>query len=168
MKYVLSIDGGGIRGLIPALVLADIEKKSGKQTHQLFDLICGTSTGGIIALAVTVDDGAGGARFSALQISKIYENRGRDIFSRSVWKGVSSAGGLSDEKYSAKGLETVLDDYFSDQPMGAGLTPTLIPSYDIQGRTPLFLRAGMASTGAWKCVILPAQRRLHQPILHRL
>ncbi|WP_432472621.1 patatin-like phospholipase family protein [Amphritea sp. HPY] len=141
MKYVLSIDGGGIRGLIPALVLADLEKKTGKRTHQLFDLICGTSTGGIIALGVTVDDGAGEARFSALQISKIYEDRGRDIFSRSVWKGVSTAGGLSDEKYSAQGLETVLDEYLSDQLMGAGLKPTLIPSYDIQGRTPLFFKS---------------------------
>lgn len=141
MKYVLSIDGGGIRGLIPALVLADIEKKTGEKIHQMFDLICGTSTGGIIALGVAMDNGSGGAKFTAKQMAKIYEDRGRDIFGRSLWKGVSSVGGLGDEKYSADGLEEVLEEYFSNEPMGACLTPTLISSYDIQNRTPVFFKS---------------------------
>jgi patatin-like phospholipase/acyl hydrolase len=42
MKKILSIDGGGIRGLIPALVLAEIEEKTGKSTAANFDLIAGT------------------------------------------------------------------------------------------------------------------------------
>ena len=51
---VLAVDGGGIRGVIPGLVLAALEERTGKQTAELFDLIAGTSTGGIIALGVTV------------------------------------------------------------------------------------------------------------------
>ena len=53
---VLSIDGGGIRGLIPALVLAEIERRSGRRVFELFDLIAGTSTGGILACALCAPD----------------------------------------------------------------------------------------------------------------
>ncbi len=49
---VLAIDGGGIRGLIPALVLAELERCAGRPIAQLFDLIAGTSTGGILACAL--------------------------------------------------------------------------------------------------------------------
>lgn len=46
---ILSLDGGGIRGLIPCAVLAEIEQRTGKPIARLFDVIAGTSTGGIIA-----------------------------------------------------------------------------------------------------------------------
>ena len=51
-RRVLSIDGGGIRGIIPAMVIAHIEKRMGKPAHELFDLLVGTSTGGILALGL--------------------------------------------------------------------------------------------------------------------
>ena len=57
MKYVLSLDGGGIRGLIPALVLAEIKKTTNKKITDLFDIIAGTSTGGILALGLCKDGG---------------------------------------------------------------------------------------------------------------
>src|SRR5579871_1604591 len=50
---VLSLDGGGIRGIILAHLLAGIEEKTGKQIYRLFDVIAGTSTGGLIALLLT-------------------------------------------------------------------------------------------------------------------
>ena len=53
MLKVLSIDGGGIRGIIPATVLMQLEQLTGRPTHQLFDLMAGTSTGGILTLALT-------------------------------------------------------------------------------------------------------------------
>ncbi|WP_441293680.1 patatin-like phospholipase family protein [Brasilonema octagenarum] len=53
-KYkILSIDGGGIRGIIPALLLAEIERRTQKPIFSLFDLITGTSSGGILALGLT-------------------------------------------------------------------------------------------------------------------
>ena len=54
VKKILSIDGGGIRGVIPALVLAEIEKRTNKRVADMFDLIAGTSTGGILALGLTI------------------------------------------------------------------------------------------------------------------
>ena len=55
---VLSIDGGGIRGVIPAAVLTEIERRTDRPAAELFDLIAGTSTGGIIALAPALPNGA--------------------------------------------------------------------------------------------------------------
>ena len=53
---VLSIDGGGMRGIVPAIILAEIEKKTGKPISSLFDVIGGASTGAILALGLTRPD----------------------------------------------------------------------------------------------------------------
>jgi hypothetical protein len=141
MKKILSIDGGGIRGLIPALVLAEIETRTGKAVADCFDLIAGTSTGGILALGFARDDGSGRPRYTAKDLAGIYQTRGKEIFSRSLWKGATSLGGLADELYSHKGLDAVLDEYFGNEPLGAALTHTLITSYDIQNRQPVFFKS---------------------------
>lgn len=141
MKRILSIDGGGIRGLIPSLVLAEIESKTGKPVAQCFDLIAGTSTGGILALGLCKDDGNGQPQYAAKDLAEIYQSRGAEIFSRSLWKDMSSMGGYIDEHYSHQGLESVLTDYFADEPLGSCLTKTLVPSYDIQNREPLFFKS---------------------------
>ena len=52
-RRILSIDGGGIRGIIPAMVLKHIEQRTGKRIATMFDFIAGTSTGGILALGLT-------------------------------------------------------------------------------------------------------------------
>jgi patatin-like phospholipase/acyl hydrolase len=141
MKCILSIDGGGIRGLIPALVLAEIEKRTEKRISQLFDFLAGTSTGGILALGLCRSDGNGNPKYSAKDFAGLYEKKGKRIFSRSLWKGVSSAGGVLDEKYSEKGLEEVLEEYFGNEPLGASLKNILITSYDIQNREPYFFKS---------------------------
>lgn len=86
---ILSIDGGGIRGIIPATVLSEIEDRTGKSTAKNFDLIAGTSTGGILALGLS-KHGNGGRQeqYSARDLAAIYADRGQEIFSRSFWKGV--------------------------------------------------------------------------------
>ena len=141
MKCILSIDGGGIRGIIPALVLREIERRTKKKISEVFDLVAGTSTGGILALGLSKDDGNGNPEFSANDLASLYEKRGKDIFSRSLWKGVSSAGGVIDEKYSQEGLEEVLEEYFGNEPMGASLNNVLIASYDIENREPHFFKS---------------------------
>ena len=78
---ILSIDGGGIRGIIPALVLVEIEKRTGKPIHELFDLVAGTSTGGIIAVGLNIpDEKTGKARYAAKDVVKLFQNRGQMIF----------------------------------------------------------------------------------------
>lgn len=77
---VLAIDGGGIRGIIPATVLVELERLCGAPTNQLFDLIAGTSTGGIIALGLTKPGPSGGPTYSAADTLALYVEHGREIF----------------------------------------------------------------------------------------
>ena len=141
MKKILSIDGGGIRGIIPSMILSDIEKKVGKPVGECFDLIAGTSTGGILALGLSKSNADGKPMYSAGKLAEIYSKRGREIFSRSFWKGVSSVGGLTDELYPADGLERLLDEYFGSDVLGDCLVNTIVTSYDIQNRAPVFLKS---------------------------
>jgi len=69
---VLSIDGGGVRGIIPSMVLAEIENKTGERIAEMFDLMAGTSAGGIITLGLNVKGQNGKPKFSAKEISKFF------------------------------------------------------------------------------------------------
>lgn len=81
---VLSIDGGGIRGLIPALMLEHIEKSTGRRLCELFDIIAGTSTGGLLAMLCAMPDAPGSGRpnpaTAGPQLVGLYNKRGIEIF----------------------------------------------------------------------------------------
>ena len=112
MYKILSIDGGGIRGVIPAVVLAKIEQEIAKPLHEAFDLIVGTSTGGIIAVGLTAPaSNRSGAAFSAQDVVEFYSNHGKDIFERSFWDGLTNPSGIVDELYSAANLENLLKGF---------------------------------------------------------
>lgn len=85
---VLSIDGGGIKGIVPAMILAEIEKRTNnKRIYELFDLIAGTSTGGILSLGLTKPNADGtGAQFKAEELVNLYTNEGRRIFKKNEEK----------------------------------------------------------------------------------
>ncbi len=72
-RYLLSIDGGGIRGIIPAIVLAKLESTTGQRTRDIFSFVAGTSTGAIIAAAIA-------AGIPAPRIVELYVNRAREVF----------------------------------------------------------------------------------------
>ena len=141
MKYILSLDGGGIRGIIPAIVLMEIEERTGKQIHELFDLVAGTSIGGIIALGLLKRDSSSGAQYTAADMLKLHTRRGDEIFDRPLSKIVSSLWGFTNSKYSHENLEEILDDYFGDAKLGDALTKVLINSYDIENREPYFFKS---------------------------
>lgn len=103
---VLSIDGGGIRGLIPALALATLEEATGKRVQEMFDLFVGTSTGGIQVLGL-----AQGKRPS--DMVRLYFDRGPQIFARQWLLGLFSA------RYAADGIETVLKDELGCSPISS-------------------------------------------------
>ena len=143
---VLSIDGGGIRGIIPAMVLDFIEKTTKKPICQLFDLITGTSTGGILALGLTKPDPQNlkKPQYRAEDLMKIYEEKGQTIFSRDIWQKIHSVWNLTDEKYDALGIEDVLWDYFQDALLSQALTDLVIPSYEIENRDCFFFKTRQA------------------------
>jgi len=135
---ILAIDGGGIRGIIPATVMAEIEERSGKPICKLFDLIAGTSTGGILALGVTKPDDSGNPAYSAQVGVRLYEKEGARIFPHTVFQKVRS---MAEEKYPTAPIETVLDEYFGETRLKDALTNVFITSYEIERRIPWFFRS---------------------------
>ena len=140
---VLAIDGGGIRGLIPALVLAEIERRTERRIAQLVDMIAGTSTGGILACALGKPD-----PLPAAEIAALYEEEGPRIFDRSLLKQITSLGGYLDERYSEQGLLRALERYLGDIPMSAATVPLVLTAYDTEARAIHLLRSEGEHSGA--------------------
>jgi patatin-like phospholipase/acyl hydrolase len=132
---VLAIDGGGIRGLIPALVLAEIERRSGRRIADLVDLVAGTSTGAILACALTKPDPMPAAR-----IAEIYVEEGPRIFDRSLLKRITSVEGYLDERYDSAGLVAALRRYLGTARLADASPAILLTAYDIQRRRAVLLR----------------------------
>jgi patatin-like phospholipase/acyl hydrolase len=139
---ILSIDGGGIRGLIPAMVLAKIEEMTSKPICKLFNFISGTSTGGIIALCLTKpsNNNKDIPEYSAQDIVNLYVENGKKIFSSNILHKIISFNGLFDEKYSSGGIESLLKKYLGTSRLSDCLTNVLIPSYEIGLRRPFFFK----------------------------
>jgi patatin-like phospholipase/acyl hydrolase len=142
---VLSIDGGGIRGIIPAMVLAEIEKRTKKPIAGLFQLIAGTSTGGILTLGLTKPDSKGKPQYSAADMVELYQKEGRAIFSRSLLHRLRALGFLLREKYPAQGIETTLKKYFGNTRLKETLTEVLITAYDTESRDSWFFKSTKAA-----------------------
>ncbi|ACF14743.1 Patatin [Chloroherpeton thalassium ATCC 35110] len=138
---ILSIDGGGIRGIIPAIVLTEIERITNKPIAKLFDLIAGTSTGGMLGLALTKPDQDGKPYYSAQELISLYEVEGTTIFSNSVWYRIPAIGNLTEEKYKVQGLEHVLNEYLGETMLSEAMTNLLVSSYEIERRIPFFFKS---------------------------
>jgi patatin-like phospholipase/acyl hydrolase len=144
MIKILSIDGGGIRGIIPAVVLAEIERRTARPIAHLFDLIAGTSTGGILAIGLSIPKCPASALYSAAELIDLYERQGSRIFSRSLIHRLAACGNLRHEKYTSAGIERVLMDYFGDARLRDAATDLLITSYEIERSFPFFFRSALA------------------------
>ena len=140
MQKVLSIDGGGIRGIIPAIVLAEIERRTGKRIAEMFDLVAGTSTGGILALGLTKPGQDGKPEYSAKKLIEFYETEGGKIFSIPVWHRVHSGGGLAEEKYPSEGIDEVAKEYFGEVRLAQAYKEVLVAAYEIEKRGPWFFK----------------------------
>lgn len=122
MRRILSIDGGGIKGVFPASFLATVGEAVGRNIADYFDLIVGTSTGGIIALGL-------GLGFSAADLLKFYEQHGAAIFG-----GNRTMRGLRHfrkPKYDPAPLKTVLESTFGSRLLGESRKRLVVPSLNI-------------------------------------
>jgi len=169
MKFdlaVLSIDGGGIKGIVPAMILAEIEKRTGKEIHELFDLIAGTSTGGILALGLTKpNEDRPGAEFSAKKLVELYTKEGEKIFEErkkisylpfssspiqlleSLFKTLNfniKLPELFESKYIRSGKDKVLKEWLGKTLLNKALTEALIISYETNKRVPFLFTSNCA------------------------
>src|SRR5690606_5013877 len=135
---ILSIDGGGIKGLYSARILDKFEKKFKCKTSDHFDMICGTSTGGLIALALT-------NLITAEDICKFYEEKGEIIFPSSREFKIPFLGKISRRgikqilwkgKFQNESLKISLDEIFGDNIIGDANNLLCIPSYSVTEAKP--------------------------------
>jgi len=136
---VLAIDGGGIRGLIPALVLTELERRAGRRVFEMFDLIAGTSTGGILACALSAPD-----PLPASELVALYEEEGPKIFDRSLFQRIKSAEGLLDEKYDSDALDRAVERFLGHKRLGETRPDLIVPSYDTAAPGPYFFKSTKA------------------------
>jgi len=137
---ILSIDGGGIRGIYPAHILRCIEERLQINLYESFDMIAGTSTGSIIAAGV-----ANGV--PAADIVEMYKAHGGDIFKKKKFlcpgkKLKSMFQPMLDSVYDAQYLNKVLTEVFHEKLLGEIVKPLLIPSTDIGNGCVHVLKSG--------------------------
>ena len=121
------------------MLLAEIEKRTNRATVRLFDLIAGTSTGGILALGLNKPDldSEGKPKYTAQKLVDLYEKEGSKIFRLDLLEGAWTTAGMAvHPKYPYEGLEEVLDTYFGDTRLSESLKDVLITSYDLERRRP--------------------------------
>lgn len=141
---ILSIDGGGIKGLYSASILASFENKTGKNIADHFDMICGTSTGGLIAIGL-----ANG--MSAKDLVDLYTVNGSKIFPTSnskLLRGFQNSYKsfrqiCFSNKHSVRPLKRILEDLFGDKTMNDSNNLLCIPSFNLtNGQPKVFKKSG--------------------------
>jgi patatin-like phospholipase/acyl hydrolase len=138
----LAIDGGGIRGLIPALVLAEIERRTARAMATMVDVIAGTSTGAIIACSLAKPH-----PMPASRIADIYVQDGPQIFDASLLRRIVTVDGYVNELYSDKGLVASLRNHLGDARLDEATTRVLVTTYDLEARSGVLLRSDRDDIG---------------------
>ncbi|KAG0523982.1 hypothetical protein BDA96_07G170300 [Sorghum bicolor] len=137
---VLSIDGGGVRGIIPATILAFLEEKLQEldgpdaRIADYFDVVAGTSTGGLLTAMLTAPDQNGRPLFDAKNLAQFYIDHSPKIFPQKNWilsKIASTLRMVRGPKYDGKYLHSLLRQYLGDMRLDKALTNVVIPTFDI-------------------------------------
>jgi patatin-like phospholipase/acyl hydrolase len=124
---VLSIDGGGARGLIPVRLLEEIETQCQQPIHKLFDVIAGTSTGAVVSLMLTKPQ-----PFTCAAARQLYAQHAKDFFSATPWHRVKTLWGWVGPKYPTTSPKQALQGVLgTDTELKDAVGEVVIPIYDI-------------------------------------
>ncbi len=129
---VLCIDGGGMKGFYSALLLSVFEKHYSIKVSDCFDLICGTSTGGILTLGLSLG-------LPAHEVASFYKEKGQDIFPK-LSKGKQIFRALKGPLYSGAVLRKNLEDILGDNKIKDAKTQICIPAINIQTNKPIVFK----------------------------
>jgi len=152
---ILSIDGGGIRGIIPAQVLVYMEKRiqdtkgPDARLADYIDMIVGTSTGAILAALLLVPDENGRPKYSAQNALDFYVKHGETIFNKSIRRKSMLKRLFKASKFSADNLEKLFEEKLGNLKLSELTKPCIITSYNLTHRSSLFFnsREHKTSTG---------------------
>uniref|UniRef100_A0A8I6W467 Patatin n=1 Tax=Hordeum vulgare subsp. vulgare TaxID=112509 RepID=A0A8I6W467_HORVV len=144
---VLSIDGGGIRGLIPSTILACLESKLQEldgpdaRIADYFDVIAGTSTGALVASMLAAPGENKRPLFQAKDINKFYLDNGPKIFPQRSWGFLTPIGNLfgavNGPKYDGKFLHDKIKSLTHDVTIAQTVTNIIVPTFDIKFLQPV-------------------------------
>jgi uncharacterized protein len=148
---ILSIDGGGIKGILPCIILMEVERRTGQPVHKLFDVVAGTSTGGILAMGLCKAEA-----LSAKEMLILYQKEGENIFTRRKQNFLSRLGSrlgstgtsATNKAYESEGIEKVLNQYFGESRLSEAKTPLLITSHDVEKGMPFIFSSRLAKTNS--------------------
>ena len=155
MYKILSLDGGGVRGLIPTQILAHLESRlidelgdPDLRVIDFFDFICGTSAGGALSLTYLLPPVPGSRRYSAKDVWQQYQKLLPSVFSLNLWDKINTGWGLTKPKYDAHPLETWFRFLYHNYRLSQIEKPCLITAYDYLSRRPLYFRSHRAALTA--------------------
>ncbi|CAL8170812.1 unnamed protein product [Prunus armeniaca] len=160
MVTVLSIDGGGIRGIIPSTVLAFLESKLQQldgpdaRIADYFDIIAGTSTGGLVTTMLTAPNKDNRPMYEAKDINKFYLDNSPKIFPQSSRNNflrsiTSMVDAVKGPKYDGKYLRTLTRGLLGDLTLKQTLTNVVIPAFDIKYLQPVVFSTIDARETSW-------------------
>ncbi|MGV1050233.1 MAG: patatin-like phospholipase family protein [Solirubrobacterales bacterium] len=139
---ILSLDGNsGIRGLISALVVEEIEKRLGAKLGrearlaEYFHLVAGTSTGGIIALGLTAP-----GTVSASELASFFDDDGPRIFHRGLGHAIASLWGIAGPKYTSDPMREAVESRFGRRTISEATRDLLVTAYDMTASEPYFFQ----------------------------
>jgi patatin-like phospholipase/acyl hydrolase len=145
---ILSLDGGGLRGVVPLTILKTIEAKTGKRIHELFNFIAGTSTGGLITAAISIKNPIEPTTplYTLDDVMDVYVHRGNEIFPERTKIGnlLHDAEDLFKPKFSDDGIKAVFTDVLKNYRMLDCLNDVMMCSYDLNNNVPLFFKSRAA------------------------
>ncbi len=134
-KYILSLDGGGVRTIATIIFLQKLENRLGVPLADKFDFFIGTSAGAISSLGLAVN------KMSALDLMEIWSKENLNRFmTNSSWE--TNLGIMQiHPKYTNEGKRSVLEAFFGERKIGEASKPVVVTSYDIEKRKPVLLTA---------------------------
>ena len=134
---ILAIDGGGVRGVVPALWLNKLEERTRRPIAHLFNMLAGTSTGGIIttALSVPSEQTPSTPRYAASEIVELYRQKSPKIFPPEKRKDTN----LLSSKYTDAGRSAVFTEYFKQYRLKDALTELVIPAVRSENTTTTYV-----------------------------
>jgi predicted acylesterase/phospholipase RssA len=141
MKTILSIDGGGIRGIIPLACLVQLERREGKPAPELFEMVAGTSTGSVIAAGLALG-------LTARGLLALYKDLARQAFKKLPWWQVLA--NLGNHRYSNAFIAATLDAIGAEAKLNDLPLQILITAKNTcTSRTDFFVRDGPANASLW-------------------
>lgn len=135
---ILSISGGGVRGLIPLYTLRKIEQKYNKPIAHIFDYYAGSSIGTVIISSLLITDDGINPKHTCSELYGMIEDLCKKIFSSTFMYRVTSIWGFRASKYPTDQLEKLLHEFFGDRKMKDLLKPVCFPSFDGIGQKPIY------------------------------